>query len=133
MKRQVEEWYFFADKDLLAALEIINNPDLTNVVALLCQQAVEKYLKAFMAAHDIKIIRIHDLVKLYDIVKQIKDFEFDIDLLDTLTKLYTDDRYPGGGIGLLPDGMPTNEEAKKFYAFAKEVEQKIKAELKDGD
>jgi HEPN domain-containing protein len=86
-----------------------------------------------MSAHDITIIKIHDLVRLYDIVKQIKDFEFDVDLLDTLTKLYTDDRYPGGGIGLLPDGIPTGEEAKKFYEFAKEVEQKIKAELKDGE
>jgi hypothetical protein len=33
MKKQVEEWYYFADKDLLAALEIIYNPDLTNIVA----------------------------------------------------------------------------------------------------
>ncbi|GHT61304.1 hypothetical protein FACS1894109_19770 [Spirochaetia bacterium] len=33
----------------------------------------------------------------------------------------------------MPDGIPTGEEAKKFYEFAKEVEQKIKAELKDGE
>jgi HEPN domain-containing protein len=132
MKKQVEEWYFFAEKDMRAAFEISDTPDLTNIVAFHCQQAVEKYLKAFIAAYDISIIRTHDLIKLYDIVKQIKDFEFDVDLLDTLTKLYTDDRYPGGGIGLLPDGIPTDADTKKFYEFAQEVEQKIKAELKDG-
>jgi HEPN domain-containing protein len=133
MKKQVEEWYYFADQDMLAVSELIDNPNLTNIAAFHCQQAIEKYLKAFMVAHDIAIIKVHDLIKLYDIVKEINDFGFDLDLLDALTKLYTDDRYPGSGIGLLPDGIPTDEDAKRFYEFAKEVEQKIKAELKDGE
>jgi HEPN domain-containing protein len=132
MKKQVEEWYYFADQDMLTVSKIIDDPNLTNVVAFHCQQAVEKYLKAFIAAHDIKLVRIHDLIKLYDIVRQIKDFEFDREILVLLTQLYTEDRYPGGGIGLLPAGIPTGEDAKRFYEFAKEVEQKIKAELKDG-
>ncbi|MHC6202263.1 HEPN domain-containing protein [Breznakiellaceae bacterium SP9] len=65
MKRQVEEWYFYADQDMLTVSEIIDNPSLTNVVAFHCQQAVEKYLKAFMVAHDMSVIKIHDLSTLY--------------------------------------------------------------------
>ena len=45
MKKEVKSWFFFADKDIAAAEEIIKNPELTNIVAFHCQQAIEKYFK----------------------------------------------------------------------------------------
>jgi HEPN domain-containing protein len=42
MKRQVEDWIKFAEKDIMAASEIIENPELTNIVTFHCQQAIEK-------------------------------------------------------------------------------------------
>jgi HEPN domain-containing protein len=133
MKKQVEAWNYYACKHMLVVAEIINNPDLTNGVAFHCQQAIEQYLKAFLIAYDIEVIRTYDLVLLYDLVKQIRDFGFDLDLLDTLTKLYKDSRYPNENIGILSYGVPTTEQARMFYAFAKDVEQKIKAALQDGE
>ncbi|GBR76816.1 hypothetical protein NO2_1306 [Candidatus Termititenax persephonae] len=32
-------------------------------------------------------------------------------------------------VGLLPDGLPTTEEAKEFLEFAQEIEKIIKKEL----
>jgi hypothetical protein len=34
-------------------------------------------------------------------------------------------------LGLIPDGMPSNEQAKEFIAFAKEVKRVIMNELCD--
>ncbi|GHV41541.1 hypothetical protein AGMMS49546_17630 [Spirochaetia bacterium] len=133
MKKQVEAWNYYAYKHMLIVSIIIDNPDLTNGVAFHCQQAIEKYLKAFLVAHDIEVIRTYDLVRLYYLVKKTRDFGFDLDLLDTLTRLFNDSRYPNDNIGLLSYGVPTDEQARVFYSFAKDVEQKIKVVLNDGE
>ncbi|MDR2096834.1 MAG: HEPN domain-containing protein [Treponema sp.] len=56
MKKQVEDWILLADKDLYAA-EIIIKDDypLTNIVAFHCQQAIEKYLKAYLIEKDVSL------------------------------------------------------------------------------
>ncbi|MDR0497031.1 MAG: HEPN domain-containing protein, partial [Treponema sp.] len=48
MKKQVEAWIKFAEKDILTVSEIIENSNLTNIVTFHCQQAIEKYFKAFI-------------------------------------------------------------------------------------
>jgi HEPN domain-containing protein len=48
MKKQVEEWLRFAEKDILTVSEIIEIPELTNIAAFHCQQAIEKNFKAFI-------------------------------------------------------------------------------------
>jgi len=45
-----------------------------------------------------------------------------------INEVYSESRYPGE-LGLLPDGFPSNEEAKGFIEFAKEVKTKINWEL----
>ncbi|MDR2705478.1 MAG: HEPN domain-containing protein [Planctomycetaceae bacterium] len=125
IKNQVKEWYFFADKDIAAASELLRREDLTNVVAFHCQQAVEKYIKAFMVANGMTIVKIHDLDKLNKLIKPIKDFQFNENILEHISQLYTEERYPIG-LGLLPDGIPSQNDAEEFYRFAKEVETKIK-------
>jgi HEPN domain-containing protein len=44
MKKQVEAWINFAEKDLLTVYEVIERPELTNIAAFHCQQAIEKIL-----------------------------------------------------------------------------------------
>ena len=58
MKKQVEDWLLLADKDLQAAGIIFNDEyPLTNIAAFHCQQAIEKYFKAFIEyANEIKTI-----------------------------------------------------------------------------
>jgi HEPN domain-containing protein len=130
MKKQVEEWIAFAEKDVLAVLEIMKNPNLTNIATFHCQQAIEKYFKAFLLEHEKLLKKIHNLLALYGTIKEIIDFGFNEDLLSTVNDIYLDSRYPGE-IGLLDDGsMPTLEQVSHFYVFVKEVEAKIKNELK---
>jgi HEPN domain-containing protein len=75
------------------------------------------------------LLKIHNLPTLYGTIKNIKNLDIDEDLLAIVNKVYLDDRYPGE-LGLLPDGLPTNEEACEFLEYAKLIEKKIKKELK---
>ena len=128
MKKLVNDWIILAEKDIKTASLIINEEYLTNIVAFHCQQAIEKYFKAYILEHDKPLLKIHDLPKLYGIIKQIKDLEIDEDLLSIINETYIEDRYPGE-LGLLPDGMPSDEQAHNFLEFARRIEEKIKNEL----
>jgi HEPN domain-containing protein len=128
MKKLVNDWITLAEKDVKAASVIINEEYLTNIVAFHCQQAIEKYFKAYILECDRPLLKIHDLPKLYGMIKDIKDLEIDEDLLSIINETYIEDRYPGE-LGLLPYGMPSNEQAHDFLEFTKNIEEKIKNEL----
>ena len=130
MKKQAEDWIFFADKDLQAAEIIINDEHpLTNIVAFHCQQAIEKYLKAYIIEKKGSLTRIHDLIKLNAIANEIKDLGIDEKKLIVLNEVYLDSRYPGD-LGLMLDGMPTKDQAKEFIEFVNEIKITINNELK---
>jgi len=117
MKKQVEDWVLLADKDLQAAEIIIKDKyPLTNIAAFHCQQAIEKYLKAFIIEKNGPLIRTHDLIKLNGIINDIKNLGIDEKKLIVLNEVYMDSRYPGD-LGLMPDGMPTNEQAKELIGI----------------
>jgi putative SOS response-associated peptidase YedK len=79
MKKQVEAWIKFAERDLLTVSEIIKNPKLTKVIVFHCQQAIEKYFKAFILENERPVLKIHNLLALYGTIKEIIDFELDED------------------------------------------------------
>ena len=130
MKKQVEDWILLADRDLKVSELIMKEDDpFTNIVAFHCQQAIEKYFKAFILEYEKPLMKIHNLLTLYGKIKEIIDLELDEDLLSMINDIYLESRYPGE-IGLLDDGsMPSLEQLSQFYIFAKEVETKIKCEL----
>jgi len=129
MKRQVEDWILLADKDLCAAeILLANEYPLTNIVAFHCQQTIEKYFKAYLIEKDVPIIRTHDLIRLNGMIKEIIDLGIDEEKLIPINEVYVESRYPGE-LGLLPDGMPSEEQAKKFIAYAKEIKSIIIKEL----
>jgi HEPN domain-containing protein len=131
MKKQVEDWILLADKDLHAAEILLKDEyPLTNIVAFHCQQVIEKYLKAFIIEKDVPLIKTHDLIKLNGMISEIKNIGIDERKLIVINEVYIESRYPGD-IGLLPDGIPTFEEAKKFLEYAKEVKIIINNELKN--
>jgi HEPN domain-containing protein len=131
MKKQAEDWILMADKDLFAAEIILKetNFPLTNIVAYHCQQAIEKYLKAFLIEKDVPLIKTHDLIKLNGMIKEIKDTGIDEARLIIINEAYIESRYPGE-LGLMPDGMPANEQAKEFLEYASEVKTIINSELR---
>jgi HEPN domain-containing protein len=131
MKKQVEAWVSFAEKDLLTVSEIIERPELANIVTFHCQQAIEKYFKAYILENEKPMFKIHNLLTLYGTIREIVDLEINEDLLATVNDIYLESRYPGE-IGLLDDGsMPTTEQANSFYIFAKEIGIKIKELLNE--
>jgi len=129
MKKQAEDWIVLADKDLYVC-EIILKDEyaLTNIVAFHCQQAIEKYLKAFLIEKGSFLIKTHDLIRLNEMVNEIKNMGLDENKLMEINEVYVESRYPGE-LGLMPDGMPSNEQAREFIDFAKEVMTIIKNEL----
>ena len=129
MKKQVEAWINYAEKDILTISEIIKNPVLANIVTFHCQQAIEKYFKAFIIDNNKPLLKIHNLLTLYGTIKEIIDLNLSEDMLSTINDIYLESRYPGE-IGLLDNGsMPTIEQANQFFEFAKEIETKIKNEI----
>jgi len=92
----IREWTSKADEDFEFAR--INLDEGKNFYAQICfhlQQAVEKYLKAFIIALDLEFRRVHDLGLLLKICSA-KDPSFE-DLREDcefLTAYYVDTRYP---------------------------------------
>jgi HEPN domain-containing protein len=73
MKNITKEWIFFAENDIKTADSIINEARLTGQIVFHSQQAIEKYLKAYLTENNINFPKIHDLPKLYELAKQVKD------------------------------------------------------------
>ena len=128
MKKRVEDWLFLAQTDIDTAEIIVNEKHLTHIAAFHCQQAVEKYFKAFLLEKDLPALKVHNLVKLYAEVKKVSKLSFDEDLLTMLSNAYVESRYPGD-LGLLPHGVPPVEQIADFLKLAKEVENKVQKEL----
>ncbi len=127
MRKIAQDWIKAAEDDLAAINAMINDSDLTNIVAFHAQQAVEKVLKAVIENNDEVIPRKHDLLLLYSKVSPLVTIE-DETILDTLNQLYTEARYPSE-FGLLPHGKPTHSDAEMLAVFAKNVVQRVKKVL----
>ncbi len=132
MKKQVHDWILLADQDLKVSEILVKDEDsLTNIAVFHCQQAIEKYLKAYLIEQNIPLIKTHDLIKLNGMIKEIKDLGIDKNKLILINEVYIESRYPGEELGLLPDGIPSNEEVEKIIEYAKEIKTIILDELKD--
>ena len=68
------------------------------------------------------LVKTHDLIRLNDMIKEINDLGIDENKLIPINEVYKESRYPGE-LGLLPDGMPIDEQAKEFIEYAKESKQ----------
>jgi len=129
MKKQVESWIFFAERDLKTAEILIKDENpFTNIITFHCQQAIEKYFKAYLVQKNIPIIKTHDLIKLNNMTKEIKDLGIDEKKLIVVNEVYAETRYPGD-LGLLPDGLPSDKQAAEFIEYAKEIKAIISKEL----
>jgi len=124
-----QAWTFFADNDLLAAETLVDNAELSGETVFHCQQAVEKYLKAFLTKSNISFRKTHDLAELYSKIKEIKDWNIDEVKLEELSDLYVESRYPSK-VNFFADGsIPTQEDTKMFLEFAQSVAKIAKAEI----
>ena len=125
------EWLQAAQHDVDLIEAILHRDDLTHLVAFHAEQAVEKVFKALLEEYDLEFPKIHNLVTLYGLVKNLLPpamVPIEIETLNTLNTLYIDSRYPGE-FGLLPDGKPTLADARELYQFAQELHASVSAML----
>ena len=132
MKRGTKEWLDFADRDLEAARLLVDNEYVSNAVLFHCQQCVEKCLKALLEENQIPVPHIHNVVKLHSLLKENSPMALSVseDELDLVDAVYIDARYPSG-IGLLPSGFPTKEDARELLRIAEEVQAETARRLSD--
>jgi Uncharacterized conserved protein related to C-terminal domain of eukaryotic chaperone, SACSIN len=123
MKRDVViRWVKKAESDLRSANVLLKADDvITESVCFHCQQAIEKYLKAFLTEKNVRFGKIHDLLTLIEMcIREDKEFEkLDKDRISELTFYAVDVRYPDEFY------TPSLEEAKKAFEIAKQVKDFI--------
>jgi len=113
------EWLKSAKIDLDTIAYIISDEHLTPSVAFHSQQACEKSLKSILEYYKLEVPKIHSLNKLSKLIEKYITID-NTEIIDILDTLYIETRYPGL-LGLLPDGKPTVDDAKEFYAFARYI------------
>ena len=91
----IHEWMTLADHDLaVAKLAREHLPEYFEIIAFHCQQAVEKYFKAFLIYLDIEPIKTHDLLYLHEIINRKKELLPDINKIGQLQEYSVEIRYP---------------------------------------
>ena len=130
MKEISREWLRKAQDDLDVIEEIKNKKHLTNMVAFHAQQAIEKSLKAIIDEFNLGFVKIHQIERLLEIVKEHLEAKTDNEIVQMLDSLYIESRYPVD-IGLLPDGKPSEEDANKFFEFAILIYRSVKKKLEE--
>ncbi len=120
MKTISQSWLNYAKIDLETCKKLLNDEFLTNSVAFHAQQTVEKSFKAIFEENELKVLRIHHLIRLYDKINEFIDYTVDEDMLEKTDTVYTETRYLGD-IGMLPEGKPSIKEANEMYEFAKQI------------
>ncbi|MCL2696406.1 MAG: HEPN domain-containing protein [Clostridiales bacterium] len=95
--RQTLEWFRFGDMDLNAANHLLSlHPAPLEIICFHCQQAAEKYLKAYLiCTGPEQPPKIHDLRKLHQLCFN-SDEQFDLiaDACEALTIYGVQPRYP---------------------------------------
>ncbi len=90
------------------------------------QQCIEKCLKDILEENEVLVPKIHSVIKLHALIIEktnhiISVSEEDLDLVDLV---YIDSRYPSG-LGMLPSGFPSREDAAQILRIAQTVYKEI--------
>ena len=116
----VLNWFKRADEDLeLIEIVLKEKPSSFNPVCFHAQQAAEKYLKGFLAHHDLHVRKVHDLeVLTEDCTKINKSFSVLLDSARFLSKFYVASRYPDEDRHFsINEAKEAHEAAEKIKSF----------------
>src|SRR3972149_1600042 len=83
----VNQWIKIAERDLLTAKQgLETNEVVTDTVCFHCQQAAEKYLKAFLVQKQIEFSKTHNIMSLLNLCSSVdKSFKENLPEADNLT------------------------------------------------
>ena len=119
-------WLRKAESDIkvVRSLLTVDNPP-TDALCFHCQQAVEKYLKAFLTYKDIRTRRTHDMETLLNLcIEQDKDFEnLEREKISHLSFFAVNIRYPDEFY------IPTIDETKEYFELVLRVKEFILKKL----
>jgi HEPN domain-containing protein len=121
-KDNLSEWFRKADHDLIAANKLMEDADVLDTACFHCQQAAEKYLKAYLVFKGIEPERTHNLNNLKkDCAKLDEDFKI-FDFKD-LTHYASNSRYPDDWSEPLP------QEAQYYLETAEKVKELVLSKI----
>jgi len=115
----VNKWIKKANKDLLSAERELSFEDpVTETVCFHSQQAVEKYLKAFLVYHQIHFTKTHRIMDLLELCATVdSSFKDELEDADNLTDYAVEVRYPDVWV---EPGIEETEEALEIANKVKE-------------
>ncbi len=122
----IKEWIIKGQNDLESAEILYNEDGPADAVCFHCHQSVEKFLKAYLVAGNVRFEKIHSLWKLTKLCavgnKEFLTFEKEMKILDAY---YIESRYP-------PEIKTyTRQECKKILESAQELTQFILDKIED--
>jgi HEPN domain-containing protein len=123
LRDYILQWFERADHDIIAATTLLeSSPLVLDIVSFHCQQAVEKYLKAYLAYKSIDFGRTHNLTLLQ---KQAVDVDTGYSIFDfgRLNEFAVQARYPD-----YPE-TPTITEAKEFLDIAERIKKLVRSKI----
>ncbi len=118
----IKEWLHKAGHDIgMAALALEKKPEYTDSICFHCQQAAEKYLKAYLVFLDIPFEKKHSLVYLLDLINEKEHISDEVyDQLEQLEGYAVEIRYPDDWF------EPSLEDAKEALEIAKNIENLVR-------
>jgi HEPN domain-containing protein len=130
VKEYIRAWIRKANNDLKNAELVLAARDENcpcDTVCFHCQQAVEKYLKAFLVQHDIPFPRSHNLSDLVVKCLQVDNSFLSIHRdAEILTPYAVEMRYPDDSY------IPSKEEAEEAYEIACRIRDIVLARMGKG-
>ena len=121
-----EDWLKIAKKDFERVGTLLKIDDHI-AAGFYLQQAVEKFLKAFLLAQGWKLKRIHDLeILLNDAIKYKSEFEKYRTVCQKITSFYFTERYP-----FFMDTEIDEQDVIDSFQFVKELVNNIKEFFKE--
>src|ERR1019366_2014892 len=118
-KDYIKKWFEIAEHDMEAAQLISETkPLIFDIACFHCQQAIEKYLKAFLVYNNKVIERTHNLNLLQEQCSEI-DRDFENYYLNKINEFSVNVRYPDEYF------LPDLEEANDYYSLVLEVQKLV--------
>jgi HEPN domain-containing protein len=125
----VRQWLAKADEDLNAAKALLSlGTSFFSTIGFHCQQAAEKYFKAFLTWRQIEFPKTHDLSLLLGLISTAApSLAESLEEIAELTSYGVEIRYPGD----IPE--ITADEAAEAVELAEKVREAIQGALATGD
>jgi len=120
-KTYAKEWLVKVYHDIGSAKILYEVGHYTDSIGVDLHYAIEKLLKTFLAYENKSIPKIHDLPKLYELVKEYISFEEDEEnILYVANKYHIEMSYP-----MFESTLPDKEEIKEVLDFSQKLLDRV--------